>query len=155
MRSLLKWPLPFLLGFAVALHGGTTLSRAAIAGDLEAVKAALKGGEKVNDMDKWGWTVLMWAVYYRTMPVTEYLLQQGADPNIKSTYAYNTIANECTPLIIAGYYGLDEFASVLVKHGAYRDAKDANGKTAGDYAKYYHFYSTAAIIAKGKAHGSM
>lgn len=151
MNSMSKLATLFVLGTSMALHGGTKLSKAAIDGNLDAVKERIQAGEGVNEIDKWGWTALMWAVYYRQLPITNYLLEHKADPNIQATAVYGAMSKGCTPLTIAGYYGLDDHAAALVKHGAYRDLADASGKTATDYAKQYDFASTAAIIAKGKA----
>jgi ankyrin repeat protein len=138
-----------ILGGSLSLSAGTKLSKAVIANDLAAIKACVAAGEKVNELDKWGWTPLLWATYYRALPAAEYLLKQGADPNLVATKEYNNIAKAASPLIVAAYYGLDDFVRLLVSKGAKRDLEDNKGMTAAAYAKQYHFAEVEQILAGG------
>ena len=149
MKYLAKLTAVFIMGGSIALSGGTTLSNAVISGNLESVKACMKGGEKVNELDKWGWTPLLWAVYDRYLPITEYLLANGADPNIQADKAYSSLSKGATALVIASYYGLDDQAEALVNKGAKVDIVDGNGKTAMDYAKQYEFTAVVDILTNG------
>jgi len=85
--------LPVLCGTTSLVAAPKKLSKAVIGGDLGEVKAQYKAtpGE-LNAIDKWGWTPLMWAVFYRYLPITEYLLEIGADPNIQGISAYGSVA---------------------------------------------------------------
>ena len=133
-----------------SLNAGTTLSKAAISGDLAKVKACIDGGEKVDEVDKWGMTPLIWAVYYKYLPVVQYLLDQKADPNIQSKGSYRSIPKQATALSVAAYYGLEEHASLLLKHGANSELVDNNNKKAIDYAKTYNFTPIVNMLSKEK-----
>ena len=142
--------LALALGSSPLLQAGTSLSKATIAGNVPKMKACLDAGEKVDEIDKWGWTPLMWAVYYRNQPATQFLLEQKADPNIQSTRAYSKFAVKTTPLLICAYYGLDEPAELLLKAGAKKDLADQSGKQPMDLAKEYSFESFVTLL-EGKA----
>jgi ankyrin repeat protein len=124
----------------------TTLVEFAAKGDLEGVKARVALGEKVNQIDKWGWTPLHWASYNNSVDVTGYLLEHGADPNASVTKPYGEIVKGSTPLIIAGYYGNAELVGPLLTHGARPDLADVNGMKAADYARQFHFKVTLALL---------
>jgi len=128
-----------LLAVTLPLSAGDSLSRAAIDGNLPRVKTCLAGGEKVNDIDKWGWTPLLWATYYQYEPLTKWLLDHGADPNIQSTKTYKRFAKGITPLWMAGYYGLDNLVSPLMAAKADPNIKDSNGMTPLEAAQSSEF----------------
>lgn len=138
----------FLLG-SFNLCAGTKLSKAVISEDLANVKACLKDGEKINEFDKWGWTPLMWAVYGRALPITEHLLANGADPNIRAEKSYGGLKKGATALVVAGYYGLDDQALALIGKGGKPEIADDSGKTGLDYAREYGF-SDAILVLSGK-----
>ena len=142
-------PISLVLGASLTLHAGPGLIKAAVKGNLDTVKEKLAAGEGVNEVDKYGWSPLMWAVYYRYLPITQYLLEHGADPNLQATSAYSQIAKGATALTIAGYYGLDDQAEALVSHKANVALADANGNTAADYARQYGFSAVLEVLAKG------
>jgi|GEM_PF-1545917 uncharacterized caspase-like protein len=136
---------------------GTPLSRAAMKGDVERVKGLVEAGGGVNDLDKWGWTALHWAVYYSKHPVIDYLLDHGADPNAKTVKSYSHIKAGSTPLIITAYYGYAEPMAALLKNGADRSLADGGGKTALDYATQFRFEECQAMLQgkpKGKQKGN-
>ena len=151
-RALLSVLLAGLSICSAISYAGTDLSRAAIDGNLKVVKERMNAGEKVNEFDKWGWTPLHWAVYYRSLPVTQYLLENGADPNIKTKKAYGSMKSGCTPLIISAYYGIPNFAELLLKHGAKIDLTDDAGITAMDYANQYQFTEVVELLKGSKKH---
>ena len=136
------------LAWPAISQAGTSLSRGAIDGNLNTVKERIAAGESVNEYDKWGWTPLHWAVYYRSLPVTNFLLENGADPNLATTKDYSSMKSGCTPLIITGYYGLANFAETLLKHGAKADLADSSGIKAIDYAKQYQFTDVVELLER-------
>ena len=138
-----------ILGGALALSAGTPLSKAAQNGDFDRVKELVNGGEQVNERDKWGWTPIMWSVYYKYFPITEFLLSKGADPNLQTEKSSGSIAVGATPLLIAAYYGMDDQADLLVSKGAKPEIADANGKTPLAFATEFSF--TGVIEALNKA----
>ncbi|MBK8791656.1 MAG: ankyrin repeat domain-containing protein [Holophaga sp.] len=148
MGAILKITLGLVLGSAVSLQAGASLVKAAIKGNLESVKQCLAAGESVNEADKYGWTPLMWGVYYQHLPVTEFLLERGADPNLQTTAKYSSFPAGTTALHLGAYYGKDELVATLVKKGAKTDLRDANGKSALDFALQYNFTTVRDIISK-------
>lgn len=139
-----------LVGLAACASSATKLSRDAISGNLTAVKKRVKDVDDVNELDKWGWTPLHWAVYYRSLPVTKFLLENGADPNVQTDAAYGSMHAGSTPLMIAAYYGLPDFAEVLLKRGARTNIADDNGITAIDYARRYQYTEVIQLIENQK-----
>jgi outer membrane protein assembly factor BamB len=85
--------------------------KAAREGDLEIVKAAIKSGIDVNTPTEYNATALSYACERGHVDVVEYLLEQGADPNIKDTF-YNA-----TPLTWAQMKDHKPVMVQLVKHG--------------------------------------
>jgi len=137
-----------LAGLSACSSSATKLSSDAINGDLARVKERVSAGINVNEYDKWGWTPLHWAVYYRSLAVTEFLLENGADPNLKTTAAWGSMKAGCTPLIISAYYGLPNFAEPLLKHGAKVGLADNTGLTAMHYAKQYQYRNFIELLEK-------
>lgn len=122
------------------------MSRAAVDGDLNAVKEYASQGQSVNSIDKWGWTPLMWAVYYGNFPVTKWLLDNGADPNIKTQETYGNYLPGTTALILAAAYGRDDAVKALLAKKADRSVVDRTGKTALDYAEQYQFDKVVSLL---------
>lgn len=137
-----------LLIVAVSLFGCASggMSRAAVDGDLNAVKEYAGKGQSVNAIDKWGWTPLLWAVYYGNFPVTKWLLDNGADPNIKTQETYGNYLPGTTALILAAAYGREDAVKALLAKKADRTVVDRTGKTALDYAEQYQFDKVVALL---------
>lgn len=148
MKGLARLTAILIVSSSLSLFGGTKLSRAVIADNLQDVKECLKSGENINEIDKWGWTPLMWAVYNRYFPITEYLLANGADPNVQAERAYGSMAKGVTPLVVAAYYGLERETSALVGKGAKVEIADGKGMTAMDYARQYEFHAVINILGR-------
>jgi uncharacterized protein len=126
-----------------------TLSRAAISGDLPEINRLLQKGENVNGYDKWGWTPLLWAVYYNYPGVVRFLVERGADPNARTHERYGSIAVGSTPLIVAAYYGYAETVWFLLEHNADRNATNMRGETALMLAKQGNFTQVVELLERG------
>jgi ankyrin repeat protein len=148
MKRALVAILLFLSLASVVGCASNGLSKAAVNGDLDDVKARVSHGEQVNRIDGWGWTPLHWSVYYGNFPVTQYLLDHGADPNIKTTREYGRYQPGTTPLILAAAYGHDDAVAALLKKKADPSVVDAEGKKALDYAEMYDFQKCVALLKK-------
>lgn len=149
MSPLPKLLLGMALGTTMALQAGPSLIKAATKGKLDTVQKCLAAGENINEGDKYGWTPLMYAVYYRYIQVTEFLLEKGADPNLQSTSRYtSSLPAGTTALHLAAYYGLEDQVKALAKKGAKAGLKDENGKTALDFAEQYGFTGVRDILTK-------
>lgn len=132
------------------VQAGTKLSNAALHNDVAKIEACLASGEKIDEIDKWGWTPLMWAVYYSYAQATQCLLDHKANPNIQATKGYRSIPKGSTPLIICGYSGLEDFARMLLKAGANRNIADEKGKKAIDYAREFGFEEVVKLLTDEK-----
>lgn len=137
-----------LLMVAVSQFGCASggMSRAAVDGDLDSVKEYARQGQSVNAIDKWGWTPLMWAVYYGNFPVTKWLLDNGADPNIKTQETYGNYLPGTTALILAAAYEREDAVKALLAKNADKSVVDRKGKTALDYAEEYHFDRIVTLL---------
>lgn len=136
-----------LLGLSV--HCGSRLSKAVLAADYGAAKRGIAEGQKVDELDKWGCTPLLWAVYQRNKPMVELLLENGANPNVACTKEPGfSLPSGVTPLIVASYYGLPDIVEMLMKRGGDPTIKDDRGQDSLYYAKYYRFDAVVALLSK-------
>ena len=66
-------------------HGGNTaLMFAARVGDLASAKLLVTAGGDVNDTDAWGVSATVLAAHSGYLPLVDFLLENGADPNLAS-----------------------------------------------------------------------
>src|SRR5215472_4044475 len=103
------------LGLSVLLAaapGGSPIADAAMRGDREAVRAALKQAADVNAAQGDGMTALHWAAMKNDAELAQMLLYAGA--NVKAT----TRINGYTPLLLAARNGNAAVIEALVSAGA-------------------------------------
>ncbi len=134
------------LSAGLCLQAGDKLSRAAVDGDFARAKQCVASGEKVTDLDKWGWTALHWATYYGNTDIALWLIDSGADVNAKTLKGYGRYEPGITPLILAAYYGHAEVLQALLKKGADPAVKDATGHVALDYARQFNFQDCVRLL---------
>jgi len=107
----------FLIGCAVNLNDAIQ------GGRIEDVKNIInKDRTKVNEKDKWGYTLLHDAVLQGQFKIVEYLLQQGADVNTSNL-------EKSTPLHDSANKGRIGLVRFLLEKGADANAKDINNDT--------------------------
>ena len=126
-----------------ALDGGaeTELHAIAWAGNLRKARRLVRKGADVNHVDAAGETPLHGAAAWGRSSMVRYLLSVGARHDIK---AKNT--NDMTPLHWAARANLKS-VQILLKAGANKEAKDAQGNTAYDLAKKHKRPEIAAYLA--------
>jgi len=119
----------FLIGCAVNLNDEVYLkdeiflNYAIQEGRLFDVKNIInKDRTKVNEKDKWGYTLLHDAVVAERLEIVEYLVQQGADVNTSNLERF-------TPLHDAANKGRLELVRFLLAKGADPNAKDISNNT--------------------------
>jgi len=136
MNRLTAWTLALMLGSSALLHGGTRLSKAAIDGNIKDMQARIGEGEKVNELDKWGWSPLTWAVLYNLDNTVNWLLKNGADPNLKTTKSYDIFPVGTTALGIAARNSKSFSVAMLLTAKANPDSVDSKGFSPISYAKF-------------------
>ena len=104
------------------------LHRAAQAGDIEGLKAALEAGVDIDARDARGWTALMHAVNKGYTLLVEPLLVAKADPDVRAP-------DGATALFMAAVHGHSEIIEHLMKAGAAVSIKGPKGRTAVDVAR--------------------
>ena len=104
------------------------LHRAAKAGNLKGLEAALTAGADVNARDNKGWTALMYVVDKGYVLLVEPLLQAKSDPDIRAP-------DGATALFMAVAHGHSEIIPLLMKAGADPTIKGPKGKTATEVAQ--------------------
>jgi len=92
-------------------------------GSREEVHRYVEQYGNVNAHDFEGRTLLLTAILRRSWASVDYLLEQGADPNLADESGY-------LPLYVACAYGKEEMAAKLVEHGADVNAVCLEGLTA-------------------------
>jgi len=134
---------------SVALFAGCgSLSKSAINGSVEGVQEYLAKGEKVNQVDRWGWTPLLWTAYYNYYDVAKFLLEHGANVNARTQKSFRSIEKGSTPLVVATYYGYDSMVRLLLGHGADKSIVNAKGMTALEIAQHYHMTAVMDLLDK-------
>ncbi len=104
------------------------LHRAARAGDIAGLKAALDAGSDVDRLDGQGWTALMHAVNKDHALVAESLIAGGADVDIQAP-------DGATALFMAAVLGQPEIVGLLMNAGADISIQGPKGRTAVDVAR--------------------
>lgn len=89
--------------------------------DKEALKTMIKQGWNVNSTGKYGMSYLLYAVWENNYPMTEFLLENGADPNFLSNI-WDETPDDGEPYLplgtaCGGKYDL-KFIKLLIDHGA-------------------------------------
>lgn len=96
---------------ASAVAAGDSLVDATIAGDLDAVRAAMTEGADVNQAERDGTTPLLWAAYHAHPGIVAALLEQGAGPDAANRFGV-------TPLLQSARMGDAQTMRVLLDGGA-------------------------------------
>ena len=101
----------------------TALMIAARHGNLGIVRTLIDAGADINAKSKYGDTALTAATYFCHPPITEFLLDHGADVNVQN-YAYGS-----TPLMLANECNDISIVEALIKRGATINARNKKGQT--------------------------
>lgn len=111
-------------------NGSTPLILACYYNNIDVVRELLYQGADIDSKIDMG-TALMAAVVKGNDDIVLFLLEKGANPNLKD-------ANQSTALIYATLFKNKEIMSILIKYKADKNLKDARNLTALDYAKQFN-----------------
>ena len=114
------------------------LHRAAKAGNLKGLEAALAAGMDVNARDDKGWTALMYVVDKGYVLLVEPLVQAKADPDVRAP-------DGATALFMAVAHGHGEIIPLLMKAGADPTIKGPKEKTPTEIAQVRYGEPRAAF----------
>ncbi len=124
--------------FSTATSAGPADDKALIdaimASDTDAALAALDAGANPGATDDKGASALFRAVHKELRPVTEALLEKGADPNVQWDGYMGA-----TPLMLAVQVRNLGLAEVLLEYDADVNVADKNGDPAINWAAYYGY----------------
>jgi len=112
-------------------------------GDLAEVKRLVVGcGVDPNVReDDYGATPLDAVAEYGYSEIVEFLLEHGADPNIRDKYG-------STPLLYAAMFGNSKVVEVLLEHGADPNIRNKNGFTPLHYAAAFDYPKIVETLHK-------
>jgi len=148
MKSISRVLLIITLGMSLNLHAETGLIKAVLKRNLDNIKVRLSAGENINEPDKNGWTPLMWATYYQSFSIVEYLLEKGADPNIQSTRD-SYCPKGTTALMIACNWCMYNEAVVLINKNAKPHFVNSKGYSATSYAREAKCDTILELLGRG------
>ena len=120
-------------------NGETAIALAAWRGNQEAVKWLLDRGARINAPGR-QWSALHYAVFAGHGQVMDYLIEQGADIDARST-------NGSSVLMMAIYEGREELARKLIEKGADRTPRNDWGDGALEWAMRYNHLNIARMVS--------
>ncbi len=129
------------------MHGYTHLMRAALHGDLNVAKLAVKKGANIEEKDKYGTASLFIACAHGHENVARFLLKKGANVNVSPTKTYNfpkmayakpvKLEVGTTPLMLSIARGFSESTSrKIMEAGADINAQTESKWSALHYAAF-------------------
>lgn len=124
---------------ALNANGESALALAAWRGKLDAAKWLIERGARINSTGR-QWSPLHYAVFAGHGEVVDYLIEQGADIEARST-------NGSSVLMMAIYEGRADLARKLIEKGADRTVKNDWGDGALDWAMRYNHLNIAKMVA--------
>ena len=110
-------------------------------GHLQVVELLLSRGANPNELNKFGYSAVMWAATNGYMEIAKLLIDNGADVNIISQFGD-------TALLFASYRGKTEMVKLLIDSGGMKSLThvDLKGNTAQSLAMEMKHIDTLAII---------
>jgi ankyrin repeat protein len=113
----------FALLISLSALAAATIHMAATKGDLQTLKKEIDSGVDINLQNKkYAQTALDLAVYHERFDAVEYLLDKGADTNVR-------MKNGQSALFTAAYMGKNRMITSLLQHGAVVNIEDNAGDT--------------------------
>ena len=97
--------------------------------DDELIDLLITNGADTDDFDSEGVSVFDYAITYNNISLVQKMITEGTDVNRTNR------RSKFTPLMAAVCYGRGELVSLLLEHGADKNAKDSKGFTAIDLAR--------------------
>lgn len=123
--------------------GRTALINAVIENQLDFVKWLVANGAKVNVQDKNGFSALHFTGQYKLVEISQFLLENGADPNLLDVHGnppiWTAVFNSKMPVDDQGV------VVNLIKFGANPNLKNKHGRSAADLYEGFHDRDISSI----------
>lgn len=97
--------------------------------DSDLIDLLIENGADLDDFDEEGVSIFDYAITYNAISLVKRMLASGVDVNRTQR------RSGFTPLMCAVCYGRSEIATLLLEQGADKDAVDAKGFAARDFAR--------------------
>ncbi len=124
------------------------LAEAVARGDSESMQEAIRQGANVNQIGKQGMTPLFWALAKQSLKAVSFLLEQGADPNIKAQ-VHSGANGETSAMDIAALLEDSSYLEALLKHeGNPNTAVGISGRTVIYQAALHRRLNNIALLLK-------
>ncbi|MEA2091749.1 MAG: ankyrin repeat domain-containing protein [Campylobacterota bacterium] len=108
--------------------------------DMDLLMLLIESGADIYDFDDEGVSIFDMSITYDNTEMVEYLIEQGIDVNATKR------RSRFTPLMAAASYGRAEIATILLNHGANKNASDDKGFTATDFARKMNKKSVLDVL---------
>jgi len=108
--------------------------------DTDLLMLLVDNGADIYEFDDEGVSVFDMAVTYNSIEMVEYIISQGIDVN------HTNRRSRFTPLMAAASYGRVEITTLLLSHGANKEAIDDKGFSAVDFARKMHKKSVLEVL---------
>ncbi len=108
--------------------------------EFETIMLLIESGAEIKEFDEEGVSIFDMAITYDNIKLVKYLIEQGIDINVTSR------RSGFTALMAAACYGRSEITKLLLESGANKNATDAEGFTAVDFARKMNKKSIVTLL---------
>ncbi len=108
--------------------------------EFETIMLLIESGAEIKEFDEEGVSIFDMAITYDNIKLVKYLIEQGIDINVTSR------RSGFTALMAAACYGRSEITKLLLESGANKNATDAEGFKAIDFARKMNKKSIVTLL---------
>ena len=108
--------------------------------EFETIMLLIESGAEIKEFDEEGVSIFDMAITYDNIKLVKYLIEHGIDINVTSR------RSGFTALMAAACYGRGEITKLLLESGANKNATDAEGFKAIDFARKMNKKSIVTLL---------